>query len=94
MSDNDYGYLYDYIDIEKCLVPQAVRLNPCRLSKINIPCIKLFDLNMLVVFYAELGEVNGIHIRFLVNNSHLRMWKVSRKKLIWTAFRNLKCYQN
>lgn len=89
MLNNDYGYLYDYTDIKKHLIPQAVRLQQYGFLEKSVPCIKIPKLNMMVIFYVDLGNINGTNIRFLISNFHLRKWKVSRKRMIWTAFRNI-----
>ena len=73
---------YEFDDIKTRIRMKLLKrdVNPNIMK--TAPFIDAIDDNLLIVFYVDLGNVNGVNIGFYINNEHLRLWHISKKEVI------------
>lgn len=73
---------YEFDDIKTRIRMKLLKrdVNPNIMK--TAPFIDAIDDNLLIAFYVDLGNVNGVNIGFYINNEHLRLWHISKTEVI------------
>ena len=74
--------VYEFEDIKKRIRPRLLKRDQNLRHLKNAPYIDIKRRNLILVFYVDLGIINGINMGFCISNEHIRDWHITIKELI------------